>query len=114
MLAEITYRKIQLFSFVTHVRYKCARTAVPIPTPSSARRIGIERGGNDLCGDSRPRDRHAPVLGCLTYCTLQPQFQLDETSLEALKDETLYGQQLAVDEGGRVLPSLTPGHGSTI
>src|SRR5262245_29010321 len=41
--------------------------------------------------------------GRLTYRTLQLQFQLDETHLEALKDELIYGQRLAVDEDGRVL-----------
>jgi hypothetical protein len=35
-------------SFLNHLRYKGARTALPILTPSSARRIGIERGGDDL------------------------------------------------------------------
>ena len=34
--------------FVNHVRYTCARTALPIPTPSSARRIGLGRVGDDL------------------------------------------------------------------
>jgi hypothetical protein len=34
--------------------------------------------------------------------------------MDALKDETLYGQQLAVDEEGRVLPSLTAGHSAMI
>jgi adenylate/guanylate cyclase family protein len=41
--------------------------------------------------------------GRLTYRTLQLQFQLDEVHLEALKDELIYGQRLAVDEDGRVL-----------
>src|SRR5262249_28104606 len=41
--------------------------------------------------------------GRLTYRTLQLQFQLDEGALEALKDELVYGQRLAVDEDGRVL-----------
>ena len=41
--------------------------------------------------------------GRLTYRTLQLQFQLDETHLEILKDELIYGQRLAVDEDGRVL-----------
>jgi hypothetical protein len=41
--------------------------------------------------------------GRLTYRTLQLQFQLDEAHLEALKDELVYGQRLAVDEEGRVL-----------
>ena len=35
-------------SFVTHVRYNCARTACAIPIPSSARLIGVERSGDDL------------------------------------------------------------------
>jgi indolepyruvate decarboxylase len=33
---------------INYLRYKCARVAVPMPTPSSARRIGIGRGGDDL------------------------------------------------------------------
>jgi len=41
--------------------------------------------------------------GRLTYRTLQLQFQLDDAHLEALKDELIYGQCLAVDEDGRVL-----------
>src|SRR5215510_127045 len=41
--------------------------------------------------------------GRLTYRTLQLQFQLDEAHLEALKDELIYGQRLAVDEDSRVL-----------
>src|SRR5215510_7753918 len=39
----------------------------------------------------------------LTYRTLQLQFHLDDAHLEALKDELIYGQRLAVDEDGRVL-----------
>jgi class 3 adenylate cyclase len=41
--------------------------------------------------------------GRLTYRTLQLQFQLDEAHLEALKEELIEGQRLAVDEAGRVL-----------
>jgi TOMM system kinase/cyclase fusion protein len=41
--------------------------------------------------------------GRLTYRTLQLHFQLDDAHLEALKDELIYGQCLAVDEDGRVL-----------
>ena len=41
--------------------------------------------------------------GRLTYRTLQLQFQLDEGHLEALKDELIHGQRVAVDEDGRVL-----------
>ena len=36
--------------------------------------------------------------GRLTYRTLQRQFQLDAAHLEALKDELIEGQRLAVDE----------------
>jgi hypothetical protein len=41
--------------------------------------------------------------GRLTYRTLKLQFQLDDEHLEALKDELIYGQPLAVDEDERVL-----------
>jgi len=41
--------------------------------------------------------------GRLTYRTLQLEFQLDAEHLEALKDELIEGQRLAVDEAGRVL-----------
>src|SRR2546428_7500445 len=41
--------------------------------------------------------------GRLTYRTLQLQFHLDDEHLEALKDELIYGQRLAVDEDVRVL-----------
>lgn len=50
---------------------------------------------------------HAMALlqrrGRLTYRALQLQFQLDEAYLEALKDELIYGQRVAMDEEGRVL-----------
>src|SRR3989441_6608719 len=41
--------------------------------------------------------------GRLTYRTLKLQFHLDDEHLEALKDELMYGQRLAVDEDDRVL-----------
>jgi class 3 adenylate cyclase/tetratricopeptide (TPR) repeat protein len=41
--------------------------------------------------------------GRVTYRTLKLQFHLDDEHLEALKDELLYGQRLAVDEDDRVL-----------
>src|SRR5262249_27678897 len=41
--------------------------------------------------------------GRLTYRTLQLQFQLDAEHLEALKEELIEGQRLAMDEDGRVL-----------
>ena len=39
----------------------------------------------------------------LTYRTLRLQFHLDDEHLEALKDELIYGQRVAVDEDDRVL-----------
>ena len=41
--------------------------------------------------------------GRLTYRTLQRQFHLDDAALDALKDELIDGQRLAVDEAGKVL-----------
>jgi hypothetical protein len=41
--------------------------------------------------------------GCLTYRTLQRQFQLDDEALEDLKVELIKGQRLAADEDGEVL-----------
>jgi class 3 adenylate cyclase len=39
----------------------------------------------------------------LTYGALKLHFHLDDEHLEALKDELIYGQRVAVDEDGRVL-----------
>jgi class 3 adenylate cyclase/tetratricopeptide (TPR) repeat protein len=41
--------------------------------------------------------------GRVTYRMLKVQFQLGDEQLEALKEELMYGQQLAVDEDGKVL-----------
>jgi hypothetical protein len=41
--------------------------------------------------------------GRLTYGTRKRQFQLDDATLEDLKNELIYGQRLAVDEEERVL-----------
>src|SRR5262245_30249626 len=50
--------------------------------------------------------------GRVTYRALKLQFHLDDETLDVLKDELMYGQQLAVDEEGRVLvwagPRATP------
>ena len=51
--------------------------------------------------------------GRLTYRTLKLQFQLDDDTLDVLKDELIYGQRLAIDEGDRVLvwagpPTIPP------
>ena len=39
----------------------------------------------------------------LTYRALKLQFQLDDGALEALRDELIEAQHLAIDEAGRVL-----------
>ena len=41
--------------------------------------------------------------GRLTYSTLKRQFQLDDATLDDLKNELIEGQRLAVDERGTVL-----------
>src|SRR5215831_3807346 len=41
--------------------------------------------------------------GRLTYSALKRQFQLDDSYLNDLKDELIYGQQVARDEDERVL-----------
>jgi hypothetical protein len=47
--------------------------------------------------------------GRISYRALKMQFLLDEEQLEALKDELIEAQRLAVDERGRVLVwSSTP------
>ena len=55
----------------------------------------------------RRRDRlHWHVLrqrGRVAYRTLKVQFNLDDDTLEALKDEFLYAQQVARDEDERIL-----------
>src|SRR5512145_669795 len=39
----------------------------------------------------------------LTYRALKRQFNLDDAFLDDLKEELIYGQQLAADEEGKVL-----------
>ena len=39
----------------------------------------------------------------LSYRVLKLRFQLDDDTLEALKEDLVYAKQLAVDEDGRVL-----------
>ena len=46
--------------------------------------------------------------GRVTYRALKLQFQLDDDTLDVLKDEVIYGQQLAVDEEDRVLVWVGP------
>src|SRR5262249_22506805 len=41
--------------------------------------------------------------GRLTYRALQYQFSLDDAGLEALKEELIEGQELAVDKDGKML-----------
>src|SRR5262245_1666910 len=51
-------------------------------------------------------DRAASLLqqrGRLTYRALKVQFGLSEEQLEALKEELIDGQRVAIDESGKVL-----------
>ena len=41
--------------------------------------------------------------GRVAYRALKLQFQLDDDTMEALKDDLIYAKRLAVDEDGRVL-----------
>src|SRR5215510_317576 len=41
--------------------------------------------------------------GRMSYRALKRQFDLDDDYMEDLKEEIIYSQRLAVDEGGRVL-----------
>ena len=41
--------------------------------------------------------------GRVTYRTLKLQFQLDDEQLEALKEELIEAERLAIDEDGKVL-----------
>ena len=49
--------------------------------------------------------------GRVTYRALKRGFQFDDDFIEDLKEEIIYGQQLAVEEDGRVLvwTGATPG-----
>src|SRR5256885_13171123 len=91
------------------------RTALPIPTSSSARRMA---SGGWAMTFEEILDQAIAMLqrrGRLTYGALKRQFQLDDAYLEDLKADLIEGQRLAVDEDGRVLiwtghayvPSLT-------
>jgi predicted ATPase/class 3 adenylate cyclase len=56
--------------------------------------------------------------GRVSYRVLKLQLQLDDEAIEALKDELIYAQHVAVDEEGRVLvwtggPGATPAPAST-
>jgi hypothetical protein len=56
--------------------------------------------------------------GRVSYRVLKLQLQLDDEAIEALKDELIYAQHVALDEDGRVLvwtggPSAPPAPAST-
>ena len=56
--------------------------------------------------------------GRATYRALKREFALDDEFLEDLKDELIDGQQVAVDEGGKVLVwvgdgAIAPGPSAT-
>jgi hypothetical protein len=48
----------------------------------------------------------------VAYRVLKLQFQLDDETLEALKDDLIYAKRLAVDEDGRVLVWTRRGDGA--
>src|SRR5262249_28869269 len=99
----VTLSQDFLLFFGNYVRYNCTRMACTISTPSSVRRIGIGRWAMTF---EEILDQAMAMLqrrGRLTYRTLKLQFHLDDEHLEALKDELIYGQRLAVDEDERVL-----------
>src|SRR5215510_1964832 len=111
----VTLSQDFLLFFGNYVRYKCARTACPMSTPSSVRRIGRGRWAMTF---EEILDQAIAMLqrrGRLTYSTLKRQFQLDDAALEDVKNELIEGQRLAVDERGNVLvwlgdpgPQLSP------
>src|SRR5215510_289236 len=93
-----------LLSFGNHMRYTCAPTASPRPTPSSARRIGLGRVGAMTFEEIL--DQAIAMVqrrGRVTYRTLKLQFALDDEQLATLKDELLYSQPHVVDDAGRGL-----------
>src|SRR6516164_1840234 len=90
-------------SFVTHLRYNEPDRLSPFP-----HRLlhAVSASGGWAMTFEEVLDQAIAMLqrrGRLTYRTLKLHFQLDEEHLEALKDELIYGQRLAVDEDGRVL-----------
>src|SRR4029434_6858551 len=99
----VTLSQDFLLFFGNYVRYNCTRMACTISTPSSVRRIGRGRWAMTF---EEILDQAMAMLqrrGRLTYRTLKLHFHLDDEHLEALKDELIYGQRLAVDEDARVL-----------
>lgn len=72
--------------------------------------------GGSMCGETAVTfedvlDQALAMLqrrGRVTYRTLQLQFQLDDDTLEALKEEILYSQPQAVDDPGHGLVWGTP------
>jgi class 3 adenylate cyclase len=92
-----------VLSFARHLRYKGDKRRDPsLDRPLHA----SGRGGGSAMTFEEILDHAIAMLqrrGRLTYRTLQLQFHLDDEHLEALKDELLYGQRLAVDEDDRVL-----------
>ena len=90
-------------SFVTHLRYNEPDRLSPFP-----HRLlhAVSASGGWAMTFEELLDQAIAMLqrrGRLTYRTLKLQFHLDDEHLEALKDELIYGQRLAVDEEGRVL-----------
>src|SRR4029450_11860400 len=73
---------------------------------ATADRGGAGAGGGTLMDFTALRTQVMALLqgeGRVAYRALKLQFQLDDDTLEALKDDLIYAKQLAVDEDGRVL-----------
>src|SRR5215831_5962943 len=77
----------------------------------AARSVGVEYGV-EPCAEDERMDFYAVLdeirtllqrRGRVTYRALKVQFQLDDEHLEALKEELIEAEQLAVDEQGKVL-----------
>jgi class 3 adenylate cyclase len=77
----------------------------------AARSAGVEYGV-EPCAEDEMMDFYAVLdeirtllqrRGRVTYRALKVQFQLDDEHLEALKEELIEAEQLAVDEQGKVL-----------
>src|SRR5262249_47553700 len=69
-------------------------------------RGGASAGGGTLMDFTALRTQVVALLqgeGRVAYRALKLQFQLDDATLEALKDDLIYAKRLAVDEEGRVL-----------
>src|SRR6516165_4131401 len=90
-------------SFVPHLWYKGPDRLFPFP--HRLVHAALASGGWTMTFEEI-LDQVIAMLqrrGRVTYRTLRLQFQLDEEQLEALKEELIEAERLAVDEEGRIL-----------